>query len=216
MRRALATLLLSAAAAAPAALAAQRLTIGIAGTGGDYREISNALRYEVSGIAGAAVLTVGGFAAEGAVMGLTYRPAAGSAAAEEFTATQFDGYLRYRVYRGVSLEAGITHRRVDDEFKAQSVAAIRVGARSAVPLGRGAGAAVRVNYLAGARFSGGGSAPLALDVGLSFHYGFGRGRVRLTGDSQFLRFNRQVNAGVGDQDAPLQQILGRLGLAVSF
>jgi hypothetical protein len=217
MRASRAVVLWAAAAAmvAPPALA-QRLTIGVAGAGGDYREASNDLRYEVSGLGGTAALTVGGFAAEGTALALTYRPAGGSAAAEEFKATQFDGYLRYRVYRSVSLEAGVAYRKVDDEFKAQSAAAVRIGAHSAVALGPGAGAAVRVNYLAGAKFSGGGRAPLALDVGLSFFYGFGSGRVRVTGESQFQRYNRTVDAGSADRDVPLQQLLGRLGLAVSF
>ena len=43
-------LLLFAAAAAP--LAAQRFVFGLAGVGGDYREATNDLRYDVSGLAG--------------------------------------------------------------------------------------------------------------------------------------------------------------------
>lgn len=216
MRRALVAWLL--VGAMPATLGAQRLVLGIAGAGGNYREISNDLRYRASGIAGSALVTVGRFAAEAAVAGLTYTPSEAGAAAEEFQAVQVDGYLRYMVYRGVSLEVGVTNRTVADEdvFGAQSAGAIRIGAHSAVELGPAVGTAVRFNYLAGSKFSGGGSAPFSLEVALSVYYGFGRGRVRLTGDAQFQQFKRKVDPGGGERDVPIQQILGRLGLALAL
>jgi hypothetical protein len=86
---------------------------------------------------------------------------------------------------------------------------------SATGLGPNGGVAARVNYLAGAKFSGGGSAPFAMDVGLSAFYAFARGRLRITGESQFQHFSRTVDVG-GTQDVPIQQVLGRLGLAVGF
>lgn len=215
MRRGLAIVLLL--AAVPIPVAAQRLVIGLSGAGGDYREVSNDLRYRMSGLGGAATFAAGRFAAEVSATALTYT-ADGANASEDFKATQFDGYLRVLMTRGVSFEVGATNRQVEakSEFLAQSAAAVRVGLHSAVELGQDAGAHLRVNYLAGARFSGGGSAPVAVDVGLGFYYGFARGRVRLTGDSQFQRFNRTVDPtdGGGSRDVPIQQILGKLGLAV--
>lgn len=216
MRRALVAAVL--VGLAPATLCGQRLVLGIAGVGGNYREITNDLRYRVSGLGGSAQVTVGRLAAEAVVAGLTYTPSAGGTAAQEFQAVQVDGFLRYLVYRGVSLEAGVTNRTVADEdvFGAQSVGAIRIGAHSAVELGPAVGTALRVHYLAGSRFSGGGSAPFSLEVGLSVHYGFGRGRVRLTGDAQFQQFKRKVDPGGGERDVPMQQITGRLGLALAL
>jgi len=212
MRRAVLVLLLGAAAAP---LPAQRFVFGLAGVGGDYREATNDLRYDVSGLGGTAVLTLGRFAAEAAVMGLTYEPNQSGTAADKFEATQFDGYLRYRVLRWASLELGVTNRDVKDEFRAQSAAAFRIGVHSAAALGANGGVAARVNYLAGAKFSGGGSAPFAMDVGLSAYYAFAKGRLRITAESQFQHFNRTVDVG-GTQDVPIQQVLGRLGLAVAF
>jgi len=212
MRRAVLVLLLGAAAAP---LPAQRFVFGLAGVGGDYREATNDLRYDVSGLGGTAVLTLGRFAAEAAVMGLTYEPNQSGTAADKFEATQFDGYLRYRVLRWASLELGVTNRDVKDEFRAQSAAAFRIGVHSAAALGANGGVAARVNYLAGAKFSGGGSAPFAMDVGLSAFYAFAKGRLRITAESQFQHFNRTVDVG-GTQDVPIQQVLGRLGLAVGF
>lgn len=215
MRRALAVLLLG---VMTTPLAAQRFVIGLAAAGGDYREVSNDLRYGASGVGGSAVLTLGRFAAEASVMSLSYEPDEGGTAAEAFDATQFDGFVRYRVLRWASLELGVTNRKVSDEsaLRAQSVGAIRVGAHSAVALGPQAGAAARLNYLAGSEFSGGGSAPFAIDVGLSFYYAFARGRIRITGESQFQHFNRTVEVGGSEEGVPIQQVVGRLGLAVGF
>lgn len=213
MRRALALVLLV-VAVSPAA--AQRFVIGLAGAGGDYREVSNDLRYRLSGVSGSVLFDAGRFAGELVVTGLTYEPDDAGGATATFKAAQFDGYGRVLLGRGISLEAGVTNRKVESksEYLAQSAAAVRVGLYSAVALGSSAGAHVRFNYLAGAKFSGGGNAPLALDVGLGFYYGFARGRLRITGESQFQRFNRKVDGGNGERDVPIQQIVGRLGLAV--
>ena len=212
MRRAVLVLLLGATAAP---LAAQRFVFGLAAVGGDYREATNDLRYDVTGISGTALLTLGRFAAEAVLSGLTYKPDTGGTAVDQFEATQFDGYLRYRALRWASLELGVTSRDVKDEFRAQSAAAFRIGVHSAAALGANGGVAARVNYLAGAKFSGGGSAPFAMDVGLSAFYAFARGRLRVTGESQLQHFNRTVDVG-GTQDVPIQQVVGRLGLAVGF
>lgn len=214
MRPAVLALLLLGAPAMP--LAAQRFVLGLAGVGGDYRESTNDLRYDVSGIGATALLMLGRFAAEATVTGLTYKPDQTGTAADEFEATQFDGYVRYRVLQWASLELGVTNRDVQDEFRAQSAAAFRLGVHSAAALGPNGGVAGRVSYLAGAKFSGGGSATFAMDVGLSAFYAFARGRLRVTGESQLQHFNRTVDVGAGKQDVPIQQVLGRLGLAVGF
>jgi hypothetical protein len=200
--------------AAVAPLGAQRFVFGIAGVGGEYREATNELRYDVTGIGGTALLTLGRFAAEATVTGLRYEPDESGTAAQEFEATQFDGYVRYRVLRWASLELGVTNRDVRDEFRAQSAAAVRIGVHSEAALGPNGGVAGRASYLAGAQFSGGGSAPFAMDVGLSAFYAFARGRLRITAESQFQHFNRTVDEGT--QDVPIQQVVGRLGLAVAF
>jgi len=204
-----------AATTLPLPLTAQRFVIGVAGAGGDYREVSNDLRYRVSGVGAMAMFAAGRVAAEVSATGLTYT-ADGPNATRDFKAVQFDGYLRVLLVRGVSVETGLTNRQVDAEFEylAQSAAAVRLGLYSAVDLGRDAGAQVRVNYLAGARFSGGGTAPLAVDVGLGFYYGVANGRLRLTGESQFQRFNRTIDPGGVKRDVPIQQIIGKLGFAV--
>ena len=196
--------------------AAQRFVLGVAGVGGDYREATNNLRYDVAGLGVSGLLMLGRFAAEAAVTGLTYTPDEGGTATAEFSATQFDGYLRYRMVRWLSLELGVTNRAVQDDLLAQSSGAFRMGLHSDVALGPSAGVAARLNYLAGAQFSGGGSAPVAMDVGLSFFYALARGRLRVTGESQFQLYDREVDVAAGTADVPIQQMTGRLGLAVAF
>jgi hypothetical protein len=43
-----------------------------------------------------------------------------------------------------------------------------------------------------------------------------RGRLRLTGDYDFQRVARTTGSGAGQADVPIQQALGRLGIAVAF
>lgn len=214
MRRAL----LAAAACLTAAstAAAQRVVIGPQFAFGEYREITSTQRYVATGFGGTLTLAWKKLGADVSFAGLSYEPYDDGLGQQSFKATQLDAHLRYRVWRGASLEAGFVSRTSDNEFAAQSVGSIRLGAHAAVPLGPDAGAMVRYNVLVGSKFSGGGTAGLGMDVGLGVFYGLAKGRVRLTGDYEFERINRTVDPGTGDIDAPIQQILGKVGLAVTF
>jgi hypothetical protein len=72
--------------------------------------------------------------------------------------------------------------------------------------------------LFGAKYSGGGttSALGALQLGLGLTVDALRGRVRVTGDYGFQRFSRKTNDGSGPLPAPIQQSLGRVGIALAF
>lgn len=202
--------------AVPAALAAQRVVIGPHFAFGDYREINRTLRFNAGGAGGTIELAWRRFGADFAFASFTYEPYDDGLGQAEFKATQVDARLRYRVYRGLSLEAGFTNRESDDEFQGQSVGAVRLGAHAAVGLGPAAGATVRYNFLTGSKFSGGGSAGLGLEAGVGVFYGFAHGRFRLTGAYEYQRFNRTIDTGGGEADVPIQQILGRVGAAVAF
>lgn len=207
--------LVAVAAAGP--LAAQRLVVGVQGAFGEYREVNSGLRYKATGVAATATVNWRKFGADVTATSLSYEPDDSGLAIDEFTALQLDLAVRYRVYHSVSLELGVTNRDVKEDFAAQSAGAIRIGVHSTATLGPTSGVMARAAYLAGAKFSGGGTAPFGLDVAFGFHYGFGQsGRVRLTGDYQYQRFNRTVDTGSGDADAPIQQGVARLGLAVAF
>jgi hypothetical protein len=196
--------------AAPA-VRAQRVQAGAQIAFGDYREVSGDLHWRGSGPGAWASITLRKLTLEGRFARLKYDPVAGGSATEGFKATQLDGFARYYMASHVSAEIGFTKRTADPEFDAQSMAALRIGARASYLLGPGATIALRGNYLAGAKFSGGGTAPFAFDLGLSVGVGASNGRYRVTGDYDFQTAHRKTVTA-----APLQQTLARIGIAFGF
>jgi hypothetical protein len=196
---------------------AQEVTVGPQFALGDYREVTAGLHYLGSGGGGALWARYHRLSAEASVVQLQFHPTTGSTPAiVGFTATQVDAWLAYDVASYVSLEAGITRRSADPAFNAQSVGAVRAGARAFYGIGPGAMLVFRVNYLAAPSFTGGGRAPVALDLGLGLDVRLA-GHVHGTAAYAFQRLNRNVNpGGTGEVDAPIQETLARLGVAVAF
>lgn len=205
-------LLVLAVPAAPA----QRVTIGPQVVLASYREVASGLRYQGTGFGGAASARSGKLSAEAAVLRITLDPASGSAATAGFTATEVDAWLAYDVATYASLEAGVIRRTASPEFDAQSVGAVRIGARSFYEIGPGATVLFRANYLAAPKFSGGGGAPFSLDLGLGLDVRLG-GSLHGTANYSFQRINRKTNpGGTGQIDAPIQETVARVGLALAF
>jgi hypothetical protein len=197
--------------ATASAARAQRVQAGAQIAFGDYREVSGDLHWRGSGPAAWGSVTLKKLTLEGRFAKLNYKPVAGGSATDGFKATQFDGFARYYLQNHISAELGVTNRKADPEFDAQSMAALRIGARGSYDLGPGAIIALRGNYLAGAKFSGGGKAPFAFDIGLSVAVGATSGRYHLTGDYDFQTAKRKTVTA-----APLQQTLARIGIAFGF
>ena len=212
-RPALAALLL-ALALRPAA--GQLVTVGPQFVLADYREVASGLKYRGSGFGGALWARRDRLSAEAAVVRVTFDPADGSAATAGFTATQVDVWVAYDVAAYASVEVGVLHRGADPEFDAQSVGAVRVGARSFYAIGPGATVVFRADYLAAPKFSGGGRAAVSLDLGLGLDVRL-VGRLHGTATYAFSRMNRKTNpGGTGEIDAPIQETEARVGLAVGF
>ncbi len=205
-------------AVCPASLAAQHATVGVQAVFGDYREVSADLHYRGTGGAVAGSFTFKKLGVEGSIVGITYDPVAGSTASVSFKATQVDLRVRYYITGPVSAEVGVVNRKAKPEFEAQSVGAVRAGVRMAYPLGPGVQMGLRGGMLFGSKFSGGGtvSGVGALELGLTLAVDALRGRLRFTGDYDFQRISRKTDDGSGQVDVPIQQALGRLGLAVAF
>ena len=125
-------------------------------------------------------------------------------------------HLRWYIANQVSFETGFTKRTMDPEFAAQSMGAVRIGARGLYSIGTGASLSLRGNYLAGSKFSGGGSAGFGVELGLGISVGRSDGRLRATGDYGFQRVNRKRTGGVVGGDVPIQQSLARLGVSVGL
>ncbi len=205
-------------AAWPAArLTAQRLAVGPQLVIGDYREVSADLRYRGTGFGAAATVRWKKVSADVAYATVSFSASDESAAREDFTAKQFDARVRYAVRGPVSVEAGVTNRIMDPEFAAQSMGAGRIGARMTTAIGAAVQLGFRGNLLLGAKFSGGGEAPIGIELGLAVNGDF-KNRFRIGAEYEFQRVDRTTATGPSGSsvDVPIQQSLLRLGAALIF
>ena len=198
-------------------LTAQQFSIGPQIAFGDYKEVSADLHYRGGGIAAKASMSWKKFSADVVLSKLKYTPEGGTATAD-FDASEVDVRVRYYIAGPVSGELGFINRKTDPEFEAQSVGAAVIGARINYLLGPGVRVALNGGLLAGSKFSGGGSvSPLgAIQLGLGLTVDALRGRLQVTGDYGFQRFSRETDDGSGPASAPIQQSVGRMGLAIAF
>jgi len=199
-------------------LAAQHVSIGPQIAFGDYREVSSDLHYRGSGIGAKATLEWKKFSADVVFSKVKYKPASDGTATTAFDASEVDVRLRYYITGPVSGELGFINRKADPEFEAQSVGAVTAGARMAYLLGPGVQMALSGGLMFGAKYSGGGttSGVGALQLGLGLTVDALQRRIRVTGDYGFQRFSRKTDDGSGALPAPIQQSLGRIGLAIAF
>jgi hypothetical protein len=199
-------------------LLAQHVVLGPQLVFGDYREVSSDLHYRGSGPGGKATFLWKKFSADVLVSKVRYKPTSGATATTPFDATEVDAQLRYYLTGPVSAELGFVNRKADPEFEAQSVGAVTAGAQMAYLLGPGVRMALDAGLLFGSKFSGGGttSAIGALRLGLGITVDALHGRLRATGDYGFQRIARNTNDGSGELPAPIQQSLGRIGVAIVF
>ena len=211
-------LLIAALVCGATPLAGQKIKLNAGGqfAFGDYKETAAALHFQGSGAGFWAGFGKGKLSADGSVLFMSYKPVDDGFGYEDFKSTQIDARLRYYLASGISAEVGLTRRVMDPDFTAQSAAAARIGLRASYLLGPGANLGLRGNYLAGGKFSGGGTASFGLEVGLGLSVGAVNERWRVTADYEFQRFNRVTDNGSGEVKVPMQQALARLGAAVGF
>jgi hypothetical protein len=198
-------------------LSAQHFAVGPQITFGDYRETSAQLRYRGSGLGAKASVVWKKFSADAWLSKITYKPSGGTATSE-FDASEIDVLVRYYIAGPFSAELGYVNRKAEPEFEAQSVGAVTAGVQMAHLLGPGVRMSLNGGLLFGSQFSGGGSvsAPGAVRLGLGLTVDALRGRLRVTGDYDFQSMSRETDDGSGALSAPIQQSLGRIGLAIAF
>jgi len=211
MKRALVMLGLLAVATAVAA-PAQTVSLGVQGALGDYREVSSNLHFRGTGVGATLWLRVHRLSAEGSFSRVSFDPRDQNSGLTGFKATQLDARLGVDVAAGFTAEVGVLKRTVDPELTAQEIGAARIGVRYSKLIGPGATVALRGNYLAGAKFTGEGSAGLAFELGLLVSVGVQNGRYRFTMDYGFQRIDRKVS----NTSVPIEQSLVKLGVAVGF
>lgn len=195
---------------------AQQVTAGLALAGTSYREQGSSLRFQGGGLAAHADVTWRRFGLRVLASQVSLEPEDGTRATlESFDLSQVDLALRARVVREFSIEAGFVRRTVSPADAAQEVGAARIGVVADYALAPGASLVARAGYLGGARFSGGGSAPLGAELGLGASYGPGRGRIRATADFEFQHFGRRTDVAGARLDVPIQSAVVRLGIALT-
>jgi len=199
-------------------LLSQQFSIGPQVVFGDYREVSADLHYRGTGAGATASVIWKKLGGEVTISKIKYAPADDGTATQEFDARELDVRLRYYVSGPVSAEVGFVNREADPEFEAQSLGAITAGARMAYLLGPGVHMDLNGGLLFGPRFSGGGKAgPLgAFVLGLGLTVDALHGRLQFTGDYDFQRITRKTDDGSGELTVPIQQAVGRVGIAVTF
>ena len=211
------SLVIGLAVIACGSLKAQHVTFGTGYTLADYKEQADFLHFSGGGPNAMIVLERGRLALRLDASHLKLNPKDGTGPLlEPFTLDQLDIRLGFQALSVVGLEAGYLQRWVDPSRAAQSFSAATLGVRAAYPLAPGAGVAVRTAYVAATGFSGGGSAPFGIVLGLNAVYGPGSGRFRLTGDYEFQRIDRRTDQNGSRLSVPIQHSFARFGLSVRF
>jgi hypothetical protein len=190
---------------------AQTVTIGVHGALGDYRESAEELHFRGGGGGFSVTLSWRQWRADATGTQINYDPV-NNASLQSFKSKEGEGHVGYAFTPSLIGEVGVVSRSIDPDFAAQKMTAIPVGLRYLAVIAPGASIGIRGDYLAGAKFSGGGSASLAVELGMFFWAGASNGRWRFTGDYSFQRVDRKT----GGLNTPIQQSLAKLGLAVGF
>jgi hypothetical protein len=210
-------LVLGLVGAAATPLAGQQLTVGAGYALADYREQAAFLHFRGSGPTAGLAAERGRLALRVDATHLSLDPTdSDSPPLEAFTVDQFSIRLGVRTMSLVGVEAGFFRRSTAPSRAAQSYSAATLGLRAVYPLAPGAEVALRTAYVASTDFTGGGSAPFGIELGLAAAYGPGSGRIRLTGDFEFQRIDRRTVQAGTRLSVPIQSSLARLGLVVKF
>jgi hypothetical protein len=198
-------------------LAAQGVKVDAGVALGEYREQAAALRFRGWGPTATLSADYRRFGATITATRLALTHAGGDATpSEPFDLTQLDMRFRVRVARRLGAEAGFLHRSIAPDRAAQGVGVVRVGTYASYPLAPGADLALRASYLGAAHFSGGGSAPFGVELGLGVSYGPGSGRFRAISEFELQRLDRQTSVAGEKIAVPIQSTVARIGGEIRF
>lgn len=214
MRRAIVMCSLWVLAAAP--VAAQHISVGAGYALADYREQASFLHFLGNGPTANLSAAYGRWGLTVDATHLSFNPSGDDPTLEPFALDQFTARLSMRTMSFVALEGGFFRRSASPGRGAQSYDALTLGVKATYPLAPGAEVALRTAYVAGSGFTGGGSAPFGVDLGLAVAYGPAKGRFRAMADYEFQRIDRHTDQGGVRLDVPIQTSVARLGLAVRF
>lgn len=202
--------LLALATVAPAPLVGQTVNIGARVARMNYQEISDDRTADGWGAAGSGQIRLGRFGLAATILYVPLSPTGGPS--DDFDLLQLDLRASYAFTPFLSAEIGGGRRFIDPDFVAQEVGLIRVGLRSENRVTNLASFWLRGAYLFASRFTGGGSADLAFELGLGVGVGTPNGRFRVQSEYEFQRIDREV----GGTDVPIQTGVASFGIVVGF
>jgi len=193
---------------------AQSGFVGPVGIFSEYREASSSLRYTGIGPGALGEIEFHRVRAEAVASVIQMSPDQGSGATTGFQATEVDAWAGVDALPYLTVEAGIASRSPSIAFTAQSFGAVRAGLLAHFLLGPAVTVSLRGDYLAAAEFSGGGSAPFSLEIGLGLGVQLAR-HFRATAAYTFQRLDRRTSpAGGPTASVPIEQAQAQLGISV--
>jgi hypothetical protein len=139
-------------------------------------------------------------------------PVAGAGASADFRLIQVDLRASYKVVPAVAVLVGASRRWIHPEFAAPDVGFVRLGLLTETAVTRQARVWVRGAYAVAPHFNGGGSAGLALEIGLGTWIGAATGRYGLRVEYDFQRIDRKVNGAA----VPVQMVVAKAGLQLEL
>jgi hypothetical protein len=197
-------------AAPPAPAAAQTVRAGVHVVGLTHTEIAPERRAEGAGLGGLVSVRWRRFGLD--LSGHAARMDSVDGGPRLFDLYQGDLRLSYRIANGLALEVGAGRRFIEPDYLAQDVGVTRAGILSEIRLSSVGSVWGRGAYLIAPKFSGGGTAGLAVELGFGAGLGTRNGRFRGRVEYEFQRIDRSVN----DVPVPIQTSLAKVGVDVGF
>ena len=190
----------------------QSLRLAIGATGVSFAEVGEALQYDGPGGNAMIDFRFGKFMVQGEGYIARLVPDAETGLTEDLDMRQADLRIAYFLSPALAIQIGASGREATPENSTTNVGYGRIGLISENRLGSIARIWVRGAYLPSPKFSGGGSAEFAFEIGLGTWIGTSNGRFGARIEYDYQRIDRQVN----DVDAGQQLMVARLSFEVGF
>ena len=193
-------------------LHAQSFRIAVGVTGVSFSEVSEGLQYDGPGGNAMIDFRIGKFMVQGEGYVARLKPDPETGFTEEVDLRQVDVRIAYFISPALAIQIGASGREAKPENSTSNVGYGRIGLISENRLGSIARIWVRGAYLPKPKFSGGGSAEFAFEIGLGTWIGTSNGRFGARIEYDFQRIDRQVK----NVDTPQQLMVARLSFEVGF
>jgi hypothetical protein len=177
-----------------------------------HDELNKSLEHGGFGFGAAAGLTHGKWGVDLEGFRASLDPDAGAPTSVPFRLIQFDLRVSYTIEPAIAIQVGASRRWIDPKFAAPDVGFFRLGLLTQTALARQAKVWARGTYLIAPRFSGGGSAGLAIEIGLGTWIGTTDGQYGLRAEYDFQRIDRAVNQA----PVPVQVMVAKVGFELGF